>query len=119
MSTATISKVTPRTDALLERHRAEVADADKACLHELAVEQVRELISHTRQLERELLEGHQTYMTAEQARLILETHDMQTFLDDEETELLERHNPRLLEAYRAFAALAGVSGTLPDNAEAK
>ena len=48
---------TPLTDALLSRHQAEVADADKECLHELAVAQVRELIAHTRNLERDRARG--------------------------------------------------------------
>jgi hypothetical protein len=42
---------TPMTDALIARHAAESADADRECQHELAVSQVKELVAHTRRLE--------------------------------------------------------------------
>jgi hypothetical protein len=47
-------------------------------------------------------------MTQEQARAIIEAHDIASFLeDDEEYELLQANNPQLLRAYEALIELAG------------
>lgn len=46
-------------------------------------------------------------MTPEQAAEIYFAHDVGMLLDnDEEREMLEQHNPLLLEAYRALAKLS-------------
>ena len=46
-------------------------------------------------------------MTTEQARLIIEAHDIASTLDDdEESELLAENNPALLDAYRALLKFA-------------
>lgn len=44
-------------------------------------------------------------MTKEQARLILEAHEID-MSDTEEMELLEQYNPELLEAYKALIAFS-------------
>ena len=45
-------------------------------------------------------------MNKEQARAIIEAHDICTDEENEEMQLLAKHNPELLEAYRALALIA-------------
>jgi len=46
-------------------------------------------------------------MTKEQARLIMEAHEIESTLnDEEEVDLLEENNPELLAAYEALRELA-------------
>lgn len=46
-------------------------------------------------------------LTAEQARLILDAHEIESILDDEEeADLLEQHNPELYRAYLDLQAIA-------------
>lgn len=46
--------------------------------------------------------------TKEHAKLIIEAHDVMSFTDnEEEADLLEKHNPALLEAYLAILDFAG------------
>lgn len=46
-------------------------------------------------------------MTPQDADEILEAHDIEATLENgDEVEHLQRHNPRLLEAYRALVRLA-------------
>ena len=47
-------------------------------------------------------------MTKEQAREIIDMHEIDRLLEDEEeVECLEMNNPSILEAYRALIAFAG------------
>lgn len=46
-----------------------------------------------------------TWLTQEQAQLIVEMHDIQQAAD-EENELLEANNPELFEAYRVLVKIA-------------
>ena len=51
-------------------------------------------------------------LTAQQAQLICDAHEVDSLLEnEEEVELLEDNNPELLEAYRALSRLAIGSAT--------
>lgn len=46
-------------------------------------------------------------LTKEQAQLIVDTHELDVLMDnDEEVDLLEQHNPELLDAYRVLIDIA-------------
>lgn len=48
-----------------------------------------------------------TALTPEQARLILDAHEIEALLDnEEEADLLEQHNPELLHAYLDLQRIA-------------
>ena len=47
------------------------------------------------------------FLTQEQAKLILEAYEIDCLLDnEEETDMLEQHNPDLLHAYTELQAIA-------------
>lgn len=49
-------------------------------------------------------------MTKDQAMLIIDMHEIDSLMrDDEERELLEENNPELLEAYRALLKIAEIT----------
>lgn len=46
-------------------------------------------------------------LTKEQAQLLVDTHEIEMLMqNDEEVELLEEHNPELLEAYETLIEIA-------------
>lgn len=46
-------------------------------------------------------------LTAEQARLIMDAHEIEALLDnEEEADLLEQNNPELLDAYQNLQGIA-------------
>jgi hypothetical protein len=46
-------------------------------------------------------------LTADEAQLLCDTHDIHALLgNEEETDLLEQHNPELLTAYEKLRAIA-------------
>lgn len=45
-------------------------------------------------------------LTKEHVQLIIEAHEIRMDEDDEETQLLDQHNPELADAYRELLAFA-------------
>lgn len=75
---------TPRTEALLERHRREIAEqggtiGNRVLASDLPLRQVKEILGHTRQLERELAEcqSQHTYSRASFLELLAERDKLQ------------------------------------------
>jgi hypothetical protein len=116
---------TPRTDALIERHKAEAADADRECLRELSVAQIKELIAHTRQLERdaERLDALEKMRATVYASFDPESARLMHWVVVDEFQA-KTHAARkgcVAKSLRAAidAALAAASGTPQDNAVSK
>jgi hypothetical protein len=110
---------TPRTDALIERHKAEAADADRGCLHELSVAQIKELIAHTRQIERGLAKMEKALRTLRQDGCENYTSGIGSCFRNHRTPDAEFGADRCCASCVADAALASASGTPQENEEAK
>lgn len=57
-------------------------------------------------------------LTAQQAQMVCDAHEINMDTDNEETDLFERNNPRLAEAYRALLAIASSECKAADALEA-
>jgi hypothetical protein len=110
---------TPRTDALIERHKAEAADADRECLRELSVAQIKELIAHTRQLERGLAKTGKALRTLRQDGCENYTSGIGSCFRNHRTPDAEFGADRCCTSCVADAALAAASGTPQDKAVSK